>query len=216
MVPPCRWPTCAFSFKALHGCHTCQVCHGDIKIDNVLLTSWNWVFLADFASFKPTHLPVDNPAAFSYFFDTSGRRTCCIAPERFYNPDTLDGIDSHICRFDGKLLPAMDIFSLGCVIYELITEGKPLFSLASLLAYRQGELDIEPFLTKIVDTDMRVSGVELRWAAQPLFAYHDLHLLCTKVGARVLGFFLFFFSPSGSDSFAPGLRPRRRTWCGTC
>jgi len=48
------------------------VCHGDIKIDNVLLTSWNWVFLADFASFKPTHLPVDNPAAFSYFFDTYG------------------------------------------------------------------------------------------------------------------------------------------------
>jgi len=129
----------------------------------------------------------------------SGRRTCCIAPERFYNPDTLDGIDSHICRFDGKLLPAMDIFSLGCVIYELITEGKPLFSLAGLLAYRQGELDIEPFLTKIVDPDMRVSGCTAS---------------CPSHGA----FPAPGWSRAGSepDYFAPVLRPIRRTWSVTC
>ncbi len=51
-----------------------KVCHGDIKIENVLISSWNWVFLADFASFKPTCLPEDNPADFSYFFDTSRKR----------------------------------------------------------------------------------------------------------------------------------------------
>lgn len=39
--------------------------------------------LADIASFKPVCLPVDNPADFNYFFDTSRRRTCYIAPERF-------------------------------------------------------------------------------------------------------------------------------------
>jgi phosphoinositide-3-kinase regulatory subunit 4 len=33
--------------------------------------SWNWILLCDFASFKPTFLPEDNPADFSYFFDTS-------------------------------------------------------------------------------------------------------------------------------------------------
>ena len=27
----------------------------------MLVTSWNWVFLADFASFKPAYLPADNP-----------------------------------------------------------------------------------------------------------------------------------------------------------
>jgi len=34
-----------------------QVCHGDIKSENVMVTSWNWVLLTDFASFKPTYLP---------------------------------------------------------------------------------------------------------------------------------------------------------------
>ncbi len=59
------------------------MCHGDIKIENVMVSSWNWVFLTDFASFKPTFLPEDNPAEFSYFFDTSRKRTCYVAPERF-------------------------------------------------------------------------------------------------------------------------------------
>jgi phosphoinositide-3-kinase regulatory subunit 4 len=63
--------------------HKHGVCHGDIKMENVMISSWNWVILTDFASFKPTFLPEDNPAEFSYFFDTSRRRTCYIAPERF-------------------------------------------------------------------------------------------------------------------------------------
>lgn len=42
---------------ALNFCHQRDVFHGDVKIDNVLLTSWNWVVLTDFASFKPTFLP---------------------------------------------------------------------------------------------------------------------------------------------------------------
>ena len=41
--------------------HGAGVCHGDITCENVLVTSWNWVFLADFAPYKPTHLPADNP-----------------------------------------------------------------------------------------------------------------------------------------------------------
>ncbi len=60
-----------------------KVYHGDIKSENILVTSWNWVLLADLASFKPVCIPVDNPADFNYFFDTSRRRTCYIAPERF-------------------------------------------------------------------------------------------------------------------------------------
>jgi phosphoinositide-3-kinase regulatory subunit 4 len=37
--------------------HARKIYHGDIKTENVLITSWNWVLLSDFSSFKPVYLP---------------------------------------------------------------------------------------------------------------------------------------------------------------
>lgn len=54
---------------------------GDIKCENVLVTSWSWLYLTDFASFKPTYIPDYDPSDFSFFFDTGGRRRCYLAPE---------------------------------------------------------------------------------------------------------------------------------------
>ena len=51
---------------ALAQAHGRGVCHGDIKCENVLVTSWAWVYLADLASYKPTYLPVDNPVSGPY------------------------------------------------------------------------------------------------------------------------------------------------------
>ena len=59
-----------------------KVFHGDIKSENVMVSSWQSLYMTDFASFKPVDLPADNPADFAYFFDTSGKRKCYIAPER--------------------------------------------------------------------------------------------------------------------------------------
>uniref|UniRef100_A0A2M4B9Q5 non-specific serine/threonine protein kinase n=1 Tax=Anopheles marajoara TaxID=58244 RepID=A0A2M4B9Q5_9DIPT len=134
---------------ALHQCHKQHICHGDIKLENILITSWNWVLLSDFASFKPTHLPEDNPADYSYFFDTSRRRTCYIAPERFVRTNSGESIqpkdgplvgDGQYCG--GQLLPEMDIFSAGCALLELWTEGTAPFEFSQLLAYRRGEEDL--------------------------------------------------------------------------
>lgn len=33
------------------------------QAENVLLTSWHWLFVADWAPFKPTYLPEDNPVS---------------------------------------------------------------------------------------------------------------------------------------------------------
>ncbi|CAI2736932.1 unnamed protein product [Dicrocoelium dendriticum] len=63
--------------------HAAIFCHGDIKAENVLLTSWGWTLLADPAPFKPCWLPVDNPSEFTHYFDSSRRRVCYLAPERF-------------------------------------------------------------------------------------------------------------------------------------
>ena len=50
--------------KSLEQMHDAGICHGDIKTENALLTSWGWLMLADFAPFKPTMLPADNPVSY--------------------------------------------------------------------------------------------------------------------------------------------------------
>jgi phosphoinositide-3-kinase, regulatory subunit 4 len=127
---------------------TQQIHHGDIKTENVLVTSWNWAYLTDFACFKPTYLPEDNPADFSFFFDTSLRRVCYVAPERFLTSGEAKS---------GSVTDAMDVFSLGCVIAELFLEGTPLFTLSHMFKYRKGEYDpIRLFVDKIEDAEIRV------------------------------------------------------------
>ncbi|KAK1377666.1 Serine/threonine-protein kinase VPS15 [Heracleum sosnowskyi] len=130
--------------------HENGVCHGDIKCENVLVTSWNWLYLADFASFKPTYIPHDDPSDFSFFFDTGGRRRCYLAPERFYE----HGGEMQVAH-DAPLRPSMDIFAAGCVIAELFLEGQPLFELSQLLAYRRGQYDPSQHLEKIPDSGLR-------------------------------------------------------------
>ncbi|KAJ0000653.1 hypothetical protein NQD34_012495 [Periophthalmus magnuspinnatus] len=151
--------------SAVEQSHRSGVRHGDIKSENIMVTSWNWVLLTDFASFKPTFLPEDNPADFNYFFDTSRRRTCYIAPERFVDGSMfatesdqttpLVDLTNNNQRSRGELKAAMDIFSAGCVIAELFTEGVPLFDLSQLLAYRKGLYHTEPVLMKIEDRCVR-------------------------------------------------------------
>ncbi|XP_047667509.1 phosphoinositide 3-kinase regulatory subunit 4 isoform X4 [Tachysurus fulvidraco] len=151
--------------NAVDQAHKSGVRHGDIKTENIMVTSWNWVLLTDFASFKPTYLPEDNPADFNYFFDTSRRRTCYIAPERFVDGSMfatesdqttpLVDLSNNSQRTRGELKQPMDIFSAGCVIAELFTEGVPLFDLSQLLAYRKGHFQTEQVLMKIEDKSIR-------------------------------------------------------------
>lgn len=133
---------------ALRDCHARNVYHGDIKTENVMVTSWNWLYLTDFsAPFKKTYLPEDNPADFSYYFDTSGRRTCYLAPERFLRTGEKEDLRG--------VTWAMDVFSVGCVIAELFLEA-PIFSLSQLFKYKKGEYDPESgYLSKIRDKDVR-------------------------------------------------------------
>ncbi|XP_053618179.1 phosphoinositide 3-kinase regulatory subunit 4 [Plodia interpunctella] len=142
---------------ALHRMHKLGICHGDIKLENIMVTSWLWVLLTDIASFKPTFLPDDNPADFSYFFDTSRRRLCYVAPERFVRApdpnnrpvgDDRSGgllLSESPCKV-GELVPSMDIFSAGCALLELWNDGTPALDLPGLLAYRNGE-DRPPTMT---------------------------------------------------------------------
>ncbi|RDW69591.1 ARM repeat-containing protein [Coleophoma cylindrospora] len=133
----------------LRDCHARNIFHGDIKTENTLVTSWNWLYLSDFSSsFKPTTLPVDNPADFSYYFDTAGRRTCYLSPERFLAAGETPDPKAPITW-------AMDVFSAGCVIAELFLEA-PIFTLAQLYQYKRGGYDpVATHLNRITDKDVR-------------------------------------------------------------
>ena len=103
---------------ALEQCERAQVCHGDVKSQNVLVASLGMhVQLTDFATFKPVWLPdvsncivhrivQNNPSTFTFFFDTSRRRSCYVAPERFQSSSAVEADQA-------QLTHAMDMFSTG-------------------------------------------------------------------------------------------------------
>lgn len=46
--------------KSLSQCRIAMVCHGDLKTENILVSSSLWIQITDFASFKPLFLPYVN------------------------------------------------------------------------------------------------------------------------------------------------------------
>ena len=66
---PCPAPQRWIAYQlllALAQAHGRGVCHGDIKCENLLMTSWGWMYLADWGPYKPTYLPADNPVRSSF------------------------------------------------------------------------------------------------------------------------------------------------------
>lgn len=137
------------------------VVHGDVKPENVLSTNWHFVVLTDFAPYKPTVIPNDDPTEFQYYFDAAGNRACYLAPERFAPQDSINsdlrdktkpaglGTDSsnsssagkanhqtHMRNRNDPLTPAMDVFSLACTIAEIMLDCKcPLLDLPGMVQY---------------------------------------------------------------------------------
>lgn len=154
---------------AVNEIHSLQIVHGDIKTENILINSFLWVSLTDFASYKPVYLSTNHPSAdYNYYFDISRRRTCCLAPERFNCPSPsaiyttpasiaaessktqtnpavaplllINETDEQTQSNPSDFLCIMDIFSLGCTIAELFME-RPLFDFARLISYKEGKYD---------------------------------------------------------------------------
>jgi phosphoinositide-3-kinase regulatory subunit 4 len=111
-----------------------QVYHGDLKPENILLTSNLSVYIADFATYKPAYIHVNDLASYTYYFgsyNTDNMKGCYLAPERL--SDTKD-IDENLDKNS-----SMDVFSLGLIIAELFLE-KVIFDFTSLRNYKKGEI----------------------------------------------------------------------------
>lgn len=158
--------------RGVEQAHSRGIFHLDIKSENVLITSWGWLLLTDFATFKPRFIPDDDPGSFTFFFDAD-RRRCYLAPERFITQDTttpsakkdptaLPHLSDPTSKDSKHDLAAMDMFSIGCVIVELmIGDGRKTFQYGELLRYRDGSFSIDDRLGLIDDREVRVSRLHL-------------------------------------------------------
>ena len=122
--------------------------HGDIKPDNVLVTSYDWLFIADMTTYKPLMVMDDDLKTYNmYFGDLDNNTRCYIAPERWLTPpQTVEDANNQT-----KLDPSVDVFSAGCVIAEILCDGIPLFDLPRLQKYRRDELDLQDDLFKRIE-----------------------------------------------------------------
>ncbi len=86
------------AYSLIHACcqlHSNGFAHGDIKSENVVISSWGWVCLTDLAAFKPTFLHADQSAApFNFYFTSGQKKRCYIAPERFLNANNTAKVAS--------------------------------------------------------------------------------------------------------------------------
>ena len=117
--------------------------HGDIKPDNIMVTSYNHIFLTDMVCYKPTYVKGDDLKRYNLFYGELENNTrCYFAPERF-KEQYDDSMRSY-----ALLEKSMDIFSAGCVIAEILMDGNSLFDLEKLRKYGRGNYDPKPDLEK--------------------------------------------------------------------
>jgi phosphoinositide-3-kinase regulatory subunit 4 len=63
-----------------------------------------------------------------------------------------------LANFRSTVTEEMDVFSTGCVLAEMWTDGRTVFNLSEMFAYRDGGLGLEGILDNIEDQHVRVSA----------------------------------------------------------
>ena len=143
-----KW-ICFQLLNGLEQIHSKSRCHGDIKPNNILLTSKLSVFLTDISVYKPVYLPIEDLQYYNtYFYSSEHDKSCYLAPERFI-------INSNDIKKTNELTPEMDIFSLGVVMSEIFLEKFSIFTQNDIINYKNKKIDLKDKLREIKDINIK-------------------------------------------------------------
>ncbi len=126
---------CTQLLVALLAVHQRDRYHNAIKASNCLLTSDCRLLLADFAFYKPLYIIESDLASLRTFYSSS-MESCTLAPEKIAK-DQPERLATELASAQ-----AMDVFSMGCVLYELFN-NHPAFNYESLCRYRNEPTPIQ-------------------------------------------------------------------------
>lgn len=151
--------------EALTYAHERGVVHGDLKPSNVFVTSDGSIRLLDFGSAPDLGAAIGAP----------GTQRFAATPS-YASPETLAG---------KGVEPRDDLFSLGCLAYELLSGGAHPFDRKSSLDARQQNLR-PPYVRTIQPRHFAVIAQALSWerAARPASVQEFLHALLASEFAR--------------------------------
>jgi len=136
----------SMSAEGLARAHSLDIIHRDIKPSNIFLTDYgkheDFVKLLDFG------------IAYTSDIDHGSEEGALVGTPRYCSPEQLKGTAP---------LKSSDVYSLGCVIYEVLT-GRPPFASDSLEEIMRGHLtrDVEPPAAVRSDIPDRFSDIVLR------------------------------------------------------
>lgn len=151
--------------EALSHAHEHGIVHGDLKPSNVFVTRDGSIRLLDFGSAPDLETRSEDPAT---------QRFAATPP--YASPETLQG---------RGVEPRDDLFSLGCIAYELLTGGTHPFSHQSSLDARRQNLRA-PYVSSIRPRHFAVIAKALAWerSARPSSAREFLHAFLASEFAR--------------------------------
>ena len=145
-----KW-ICFQLLQGLNQIHSKLKCHGDIKPENILVTSKFSVFFSDISVCKPVYLIIENLQLYNnFFYCNSVDRACYLAPERFVH--NLEEVEKNNLN---ELTQEMDIFSLGVVFAEIFLDKQNIFTQNDLMNYKNKKIDLREKLNSIKNNNIR-------------------------------------------------------------